>query len=93
MGRAKTRRRKQNGDQIPPTVSGDTRADTKGDRKEVKKDYKLDKTALKTDLIRAKSQRLKWLAVVIGLGLVAYFALSGGSGLSILTKVKSLIGI
>jgi len=92
MGRAKTRRRKQNADQKPPTVSGETRVDARGERKETKQDYKLDKTALKTDLIRAKSQRLKWLAVVIGLGLVAYFALSGG-GLSILTKAKTLIGI
>lgn len=86
MGR---RRRNQQTTETP----GETKTEARGERKETKHDYKLNKTALKTDLITAKGNRLKWLAVVMGLGLACYFALSSGGGVSLLTKVKSLIGL
>lgn len=44
----------------------------KENRKESRRGFRLDKIKEKTDLLLAKAKRWKWLAVVIGLGLVAY---------------------
>ncbi len=89
MGRR--RRRAQDSAATDPATA--PRGEERADRKETKHDYKLDKTALKTELVKAKGTRLKWLAVVMGLGLACYFALSTGGGAGLLTKAKSLIGL
>jgi hypothetical protein len=44
----------------------------KEDRKESRRGFRLDKIKEKTNLLLAKAKRWKWLAAVIGLGLVAY---------------------
>lgn len=50
----------------------------KEDRKDDKRDYKLDKTAQKTELIRAKGTRLKWLVILIGLIMAGFGAFKAG---------------
>jgi len=42
------------------------------ERKESRRVFRLDKIKEKTQLLLAKAKRWKWLAAVIGLGLVAY---------------------
>ena len=42
------------------------------ERKESRREFRLDKIKEKTQLLLAKAKRWKWLAAVIGLGLVAY---------------------
>lgn len=51
------------------------------DRKTEKVDLKITRSDAKRQLIDAKARRLKWLVILIGIGLVAYFTLAGG-GLS-----------
>lgn len=48
------------------------------DRKDNRRDYKLDKTAQKTELIKAKGTRLKWLAILIGLLMAGFGAFKTG---------------
>jgi hypothetical protein len=48
------------------------------DRKDNRRDYKLDKTAQKTELIKAKGTRLKWLAILIGLIMAGFGAFKTG---------------
>lgn len=50
----------------------------RGERKEDKRDYKLDKTAQKTELIKAKGTRLKWLVILIGLVMGGFAAFKSG---------------
>tara|TARA_R110002020_G_scaffold5193_1_gene22002 strand:- start:1512 stop:1781 length:270 start_codon:yes stop_codon:yes gene_type:complete len=48
------------------------------DRKETKRDYRLDKTAQKTELLKAKGTRLKWLVILIGLIMMGFGAFKAG---------------
>ena len=48
------------------------------DRKDNRRDYKLDKTAQKTELIKAKGTRLKWLVILIGLIMAGFGAFKTG---------------
>tara|TARA_Y100000401_G_scaffold91961_1_gene77804 strand:- start:22489 stop:22761 length:273 start_codon:yes stop_codon:yes gene_type:complete len=50
----------------------------RGERKDGKRDYKLDKTAQKTELIKAKGTRLKWLVILIGLVMGGFAAFKTG---------------
>jgi len=50
----------------------------RGERKEGKRDYKLDKTAQKTELLKAKGTRLKWLVILIGLVMGGFAAFKTG---------------
>ena len=56
----------------------ETKPEARLDRKETKVELKADKNESKRLLIEAKAKRLKWLVILIGIGLVAYFALAGG---------------
>jgi|TARA_Y100000401_G_C8316245_1_gene222604 hypothetical protein len=48
------------------------RSGERTERKESRRVFRLDKIKEKTQLLLAKAKRWKWLAAVIGLGLVAY---------------------
>ena len=48
------------------------------ERKTVKTDNKVNKTEAMTQLVAAKANRLKWLVILIGIGLVAYMVISRG---------------
>ena len=47
-------------------------------RKEDKRDYKVTKMAQKTELIKAKGTRLKWLVFLIGLIMAGFGAFKSG---------------
>lgn len=53
------------------------RRDDKADRRDDKQEFKLDKTRERTELMKAKAQRWKWLAVVIGLLMVGAGVMKG----------------
>ena len=72
MGYKRNQRRKAV--QPPATVV----PGAKIERKTVKTENKISKTEAKTQLVAAKASRLKWLVILIGIGLVAYMVISRG---------------
>tara|TARA_B100000686_G_scaffold80258_1_gene86561 strand:- start:645 stop:911 length:267 start_codon:yes stop_codon:yes gene_type:complete len=69
---------KKNNRRNSPQPAVETKPEARLDRKETKVELKADKNESKRLLIEAKAKRLKWLVILIGIGLVAYFALSSG---------------
>lgn len=65
----------------------------KEDKKDEKRSFKLDKISALTLKAKEVAAKRKWLAIILGLGIVIYFLVSGG-GLSkiapILENVKGL---
>ena len=61
------------------------------DRKENKANAKEAKTELKIRLADAKSRKRKWLAAILVLGIIIYFIVSSGSGLSGLNTLKGFL--
>ena len=62
-------------------VPEDTKAgrkDNKEGRKDDKRDYKITKMAQKTELVKAKGTRLKWLVILIGLIMAGFGAFKSG---------------
>jgi|TARA_R110000744_G_scaffold11661_1_gene35333 hypothetical protein len=56
----------------------DVPEDTKAGRKDDKRDYKITKMAQKTELVKAKGTRLKWLVILIGLIMAGFGAFKSG---------------
>ena len=70
------------------------------EKREEKRDHKLDKSSAKVDLINAKAgkamavaQKRKWLVILIGIGIAAYYALKSGAGSGLLDIIKSNLGM
>lgn len=66
--------------------------DHKTDRKDTKKDAKVDLINAKANLSLAKAQKRKWLVILIGIAIAAYYALKGGGG-GFLDIIKSKLGM
>ena len=66
----------------------DDKRDDKDERRDDKHDDKIEKIHARTDLIKYKAARLKWLVLLIAIGLGGYALLSTGS----LGFLKNLIG-
>lgn len=79
---------------------GRKRRQREEDTSPTKQDHKLDKTSAKADLIRAKASKSlavaakrKWLVILIGIAIAAYYALKGGLGGGIFSTIKSKLGM
>tara|TARA_R100000152_G_scaffold5913_1_gene2210 strand:- start:923 stop:1171 length:249 start_codon:yes stop_codon:yes gene_type:complete len=66
--------------------------DAKIERKEAKTENKTSRLDAKANLALAKSQKRKWLAILIGVILAAYLIIKGGAGSGILEKIPFLGG-
>ena len=75
-----------------------------GDKKEKKRDSKSDakatKKSAKADIIDAKArkamavaQKRKWLVILIGVGIAAFYALKSGAGSGLIDIIKSKLGM
>tara|TARA_Y100000310_G_C20702709_1_gene831491 strand:+ start:4688 stop:4903 length:216 start_codon:yes stop_codon:yes gene_type:complete len=64
----------------------------KEDKNDHKTDRKVDKLNAKANLSLAKAQKRKWLVILIGIGIAAYYALKGGGG-GFLDIIKSKLGM
>ena len=67
-------------------------ADVKIERKDAKTENKTSRLEAKATLALAKSQKRKWLAILIGVILAAYLIIKGGAGSGILEKIPFLGG-
>jgi hypothetical protein len=64
-----------------------------------KQDTKTDKRESKVDLINAKAnkamavaQKRKWLVILIGIAIAAYYAIKSGAGSGLFDLLKSKLG-
>jgi hypothetical protein len=71
---------------------GQYAGDAKLERKEAKTESKTSRLEAKATLALAKSQKRKWLAILIGVILAAYLIIKGGAGSGILEKIPFLGG-
>ena len=85
---------------IRGTKRKDTGGDTKADKRDNKVSAKVTKTSAKADLIDAKArksmavaQKRKWLVILIGIGLAAFYALKSGTGGGLIDIIKSKLGM
>mgnify|MGYP003660874260 FL=1 len=69
------------------------------DRRDDKQDRKVDKKDAKVDLINAKAnkalavaQKRKWLVILIGVAIAAYYAIKSGAGSGLFDMIKSKLG-
>tara|TARA_Y100000004_G_C8803302_1_gene364411 strand:+ start:508 stop:771 length:264 start_codon:yes stop_codon:yes gene_type:complete len=65
-----------------------TRTDSRVDRKETRTDHRVQVTTAKAELVRAKASRLKWLFLLLVVGMAAYAMISGGGFAGILQLFK-----
>jgi hypothetical protein len=77
---------------VPDDKGNPERHDNKVDRKASKSDAKVDKLNAKANLSLAKAQKRKWLVILIGIAIAAYYALKGGGG-GFLEIIKSKLGM
>tara|TARA_R110002020_G_scaffold157529_1_gene340350 strand:+ start:2177 stop:2410 length:234 start_codon:yes stop_codon:yes gene_type:complete len=75
-------------------------SDSKADKRDNKVDAKVTKTSAKADLIDAKArkamavaQKRKWLVILIGIGIAAFYALKSGAGSGLINIIKSKLGM
>ena len=74
--------------------------DSPGDeRRDDKKDHKLDKKDAKAAIIDAKARKAdavarkrKWLVILIGVAIAAYYAIKSGAGSGLFDMIKSKLG-
>jgi len=85
---------------IRRTRRRDVASDTKSDKRDNKVDAKVTKTSAKANLIDAKArksmavaQKRKWLVILIGIGIAAFYALKSGSGSGLINIIKSKLGM
>ena len=71
---------------------GQYAGDAKVERKEAKTESKTSRLEAKATLALAKSQKRKWLAILIGVILAAYLIIKGGVGSDILQHIPFLGG-
>lgn len=78
----------------------DVSSDSKADKRDNKVDAKVTKTSAKADLIDAKArkamavaQKRKWLVILIGIGIAAFYALKSGAGSGLINIIKSKLGV
>ena len=69
------------------------------DRRDDKKDHKSDKRESKVELIDAKARKAeavakkrKWLVILIGIAIAAYYAIKSGAGSGLFDMLKSKLG-
>lgn len=70
---------------------GQYRGNHKVEKKEVKAAAKSSKLEAKATLALAKSQKRKWLAILLGVCIAGYLLISTGAGSGWLEKMKGLI--
>ena len=85
---------------IRRTRRKDVSSDSKADKRDNKVDAKVTKTSAKADLIDAKArkamavaQKRKWLVILIGIGIAAFYALKSGAGSGLINIIKSKLGM
>ena len=69
------------------------RRDDKVDRKGSTADAKVDKLNAKANLALAKAQKRKWLVILIGIAIAAFYALKSGTGGGLIDIIKSKLGM
>lgn len=69
-------------------------------RREDKNEHKVSRKESKVDLINAKAgkalataQKRKWLVILIGIAIAAYYAISKGSGSGFIDMIKNKLGM
>lgn len=82
MGIKRKERREQD------TGRDTTRTDSRVDKKETRTDQRVQVTTAKAELVRAKASRLKWLFLLMVVGMAAYAMISGGGFAGILKLFK-----
>ena len=85
-------RRRRRRQPVPSDSDKPARHDDKVDRKGSKADAKVDKLNAKANLALAKAQKRKWLVILIGIAIAAFYALKGGGG-GFLDIIKSKLGM
>ncbi len=80
-----------------PSNNGDGKRD---DKRDDKQDHKLDKKNAKANLILAKAQKAlaaaqkrKWLVILIGVAIAAFYAIKSGAGSGLIDVIKSKLGM
>jgi len=70
------------------------------DKIEVKTSAKIDKAGAKevkilakAELAKQKAAKRKWLVILIGIGIAAFYALKGGAGSGLINIIKSKLGM
>ena len=70
-----------------------SRKEDKTDRKETKKETKVDLINAKANKALATAQKRKWLVILIGVAIAAYYAIKSGAGSGLLDIIKSKLGM
>jgi len=70
------------------------------DKRDEKHDHKMDKAGAKEGKILAKAElskqkaaKRKWLVMLIGIGIAAFYALKSGAGSGLIDIIKSKLGM
>lgn len=70
------------------------------DKRDDRQEDKVDRKSSKADLIRAKASKAlavaakrKWLVILIGIGIAAFYALKSGAGSGLIDIIKSKLGM
>jgi|TARA_Y100000361_G_scaffold60064_1_gene52697 hypothetical protein len=87
------KKRKEKSDDASSEPVKEDKAKVKEDKKQDRRGFRLDKIQALTSKATEVAKKRKWLAIILGLGIVIYFLVSGG-GLSsmspILENIKGL---
>jgi len=69
-------------------------------KRDDKQEHKLDRSASKVEILNAKARKKeaaakarKWLVILIGIGIAAFYALKGGAGSGLINIIKSKLGM
>jgi len=78
----------------------DNSDDKRDDKRDDKQEHKLDKKDAKANLILAKAQKAlasaqkrKWLVILIGVAIAAFYAIKSGAGSGLIDTIKSKLGM
>ena len=85
-------RRKREKDILPDESPGPDRRDDKQDKKVDKRESKVDLINAKANKAMAVAQKRKWLVILIGIAIAAYYAIKSGAGSGLFDLLKSKLG-
>jgi len=74
------------------TMAKTDRKESRGQKKDDRRDYKIEKIKAATAKALAVAKKRKWLVLLIGAAVAAYFVLSSGGLGSAVTQIKGLFG-
>jgi hypothetical protein len=88
----KTGRRVREKDILSEESPGPDRRDDKLDKKTDKRESKVDLINAKANKAMAVAQKRKWLVILIGVAIAAYYAIKNGAGSGLFDMLKSKLG-